>query len=111
MCSNRFVEAVEAAGLLLGGLPPPVCATALKWLFNLLSGLARFTTSCGLDACGRIILELDGPRVGEIATRSRVPVMYEVETLVCIRPYAGEAEQEAAFELSGAPRPVVDICQ
>lgn len=72
---------------------------ALKWIKTFVSGLAGHTDSLIWED-GTLRIQLKGAMVAEIATRSRVPVSFELETEVTIMP-AVESGGEIVLHLRG----------
>ncbi|KAL1508788.1 hypothetical protein AB1Y20_004883 [Prymnesium parvum] len=91
--------AVAMAEAQLEQAHPLLSAAAMKWVRTFTDGL-REHTACLSFADGALTLELHGELRAEIATRSRVPVAFELERQVRLTPRCG-ADGEAVLGIEG----------
>ena len=84
-------SALAEVSLRMQRASPAARGAALKWLTNLITGLDPHLKRIVVDGRGKLFLELNGPKVADVATRSRVPVIYEASRIISILPSANGA--------------------
>ncbi|KAL1521487.1 hypothetical protein AB1Y20_021149 [Prymnesium parvum] len=79
--------------------PEELTEGALKWIWTFIRGIEPFIDNLSFEPEAGLLLELREHRRAEIATRSRVPVCFDLERVVRIRPtYTADS---VSFEMDG----------
>lgn len=99
VAAKHGAHAMEAAAGRLSPAAAPLREAALKWLRTFTAGISPFTEACTFEG-GQLVLALQSPLGGEIATRSRVPVCYELERAVRLTPSV-DTDGEIVFAVDG----------
>ena len=92
-------EVIERVFRGCASAPTALSDAALKWLSRFVSGVEAFTVHRSFAAHDELVLEFADSRRAEIATRSRVPVAFELERVVRIRPIV--TGETVSFEVDG----------
>ena len=98
--SQQIEDAVVSLDKFLSGMDAGLQGAAMKWVSNFVEGVADYAVACKFDG-STLDLRLKTPLVAEIATRSRVPVVYELDNTVSLAPSVLDQGKCLTFTVRG----------